>query len=337
MTSARAPLTRDARAPLTRDGLAPLARAALGRAPAAVHRLRGGSKKGVYRLVLDDGSTAIAYVWSPEEDYWGPSGTDIRDTFSHASGIGLFLAAHHRLTELGVRVPRLLLADEDAVHLPAPAAVVEDIRGPSLERLLRDEPDAARVPLERLAGVLGALRECTAAGHGKALLVAEGGTALGGSCARVVTDRAVRDIADAAERDPRVRAAREALTERVRDLAGAVGPRGHTSLVHGELGPDHVLVTPDGDPALIDVEGLMYFDAEWEHVFLQLRFGPAYDVLRAPGLDPDRMALYRLATHLSLVAGPLRLLDGDFPERDAMQGIAEFNLRRALGLLRDAS
>jgi hypothetical protein len=34
----------------------------------AVTRLRGGSKKGVYRLVLDNGTTAILYVWGGFED-----------------------------------------------------------------------------------------------------------------------------------------------------------------------------------------------------------------------------------------------------------------------------
>ncbi len=34
--------------------------------------------------------------------------------------------------------------------------------------------------------------------------------------------------------------------------------------------------------------------------------------------------------HLSLVAGPLRLLDADFPDRALMTGIAEHNLRAAL-------
>lgn len=59
------------RRPLTRDELAPLARATLGpaRTLTAVARVRGGSKKGVYRLFLDDGSTPVAYVWDPAEDY----------------------------------------------------------------------------------------------------------------------------------------------------------------------------------------------------------------------------------------------------------------------------
>ncbi|MFI2201441.1 phosphotransferase family protein [Streptomyces sp. NPDC020192] len=325
----------ETRQPLTVADLTPLARAALGphRTPTAVTQLRGGSKKGVYRLALDDGTTAIAYVWSPEESYWDRPDTDIRDTFSHASGLGLFLSAHHRLTELGVRTPRLYLADEDAVHLPAHAALVEDIPGGSLEELLRRDPAAARAPLAGLAEALAVLRECTATGHGKAVLVEEGGMPFGDSCEQVVADRAVTDIAEIAERDSRARVARQALSARVRELRAAVEPRRHTSLVHGELGPDHVLVTPDGTPALIDIEGLIYFDAEWEHVFLRLRFGSHYDALRVEDLDPARMELYRLALHLNLVAGPLRLLDGDFPFTESMREIAEHNLARALELV----
>ncbi len=38
--------------------------------------------------------------------------------------------------------------------------------------------------------------------------------------------------------------------------------------------------------------------------------------------------------HLALVAGPLRILDGDFPDREGMLGIAESNLHRALSLVR---
>ncbi|MQY35007.1 hypothetical protein SRB17_29790 [Streptomyces sp. RB17] len=310
--------------------LAPLARAALGRhrTLTAVNRLRGGSKKGVYRLRLDDGGTAIAYVWSADEDYWDQPDADPRDPFSHASGLDLFTAAHERLAAAGVRTPRLLHLDPEAS-----AAVVEDLAGGSLEEALRRDPDAAGPALRELAGALHALRGCRSAAHGKVALVDGGGTAYGASCARLVADRALSDIAGTAVRDPRVAAARERLEDRVRSLAEAVHPRAEHSLVHGELGPDHVLLDAAGRPALIDIEGLMYFDAEWEHVFLRLRFGPHYDALRAPGLDEDRLRLYRLAMHLNLVAGPLRLADGDFPQAEFMRGIAEYNLAEALALV----
>ncbi|MFF7069295.1 phosphotransferase [Streptomyces pseudovenezuelae] len=165
------------------------------------------------------------------------------------------------------------------------------------------------------------------------------GTSYGSSAARRVTEGALRDIGEAALRDERIAEVREDLEESLRRLDAAVRPRDRHSLIHGELGPDHVLLDDRGRPALIDVEGLMYFDVEWEHVFLRIRFQERYDVLRAPAreLDEDRLRLYRLAMHLSLVAGPLRLVEGDFPHPEGMREIAEHNLGEVLTLLRSAS
>ncbi|WP_329597449.1 aminoglycoside phosphotransferase family protein [Streptomyces pseudovenezuelae] len=319
---------------LTRDDLAPLAHAATGRALKGVTRLRGGTKKGVYRLLLDDDTTVVAYVWSPDEDYWDAGPSDLRDPFSAGTSRGVFTAAHDRLVAAGVRTPRLLHADAER-----DAVVVEDLRGGSLEDALERDPVAGRAALERLAGELATLHAQQGPAFGKVGLVDNGGTSYGSSAARRVTEGALRDIGEAALRDERIAGVREDLEESLRRLDAAVRPRDRHSLIHGELGPDHVLLDDRGRPALIDVEGLMYFDVEWEHVFLRIRFQERYDVLRAPAreLDEDRLRLYRLAMHLSLVAGPLRLVEGDFPHPEGMREIAEHNLGEVLTLLRSAS
>ncbi|NUT28982.1 MAG: aminoglycoside phosphotransferase family protein, partial [Streptomyces sp.] len=339
---------------LSRTDLAPLAHAALGptRTLTAVARLRGGTRKGVYRLAFEDGTTAVAYVWSAEEDYWDTTATatatdpadpggpgdphdphdpaDPRDPFSHATGLDLFTAAHDRLAAAGVRTPRLLYADASHTHLPADAAIVEDLAGDSLEALLSRDPQAAPRAMERFAELLGTLHAVTGPRFGKVGLVDSGGSSHDSACARRVADGALRSIETVAVRDPRIGAVREELADLVRELAAEVRPRSRHTLIHGELGPDHVLLTPDGQPALIDIEGLLYADVEHEHVFLRLRFGRHYDALRVPdrdGLDDHRLRLYRLAMHLGLVAGPLRLLDGDYPDPAPMRAIAEHNLR----------
>ena len=300
-----------------------------------VNRLRGASKKGVYRVVLDGGSTAIVYVWDPREDYWpSADGSASRadadtDAFSHASGLDLFCAAHDRLGELGIRVPRLYLADASREHYPADAAVVEDVAGPSLEHIIGTEPHRAAPAMQQLSEMLRALHADRAAAFGKLLPVTSGHAAAGGSCAAVVLARALADLADAAARVPQIAGARARFADALHERAARTGPRPGYSLIHGELGPDHVLTDGEGRPVLIDIEGLMYFDPEWEHVFLRLRFGEHYRYLREPGLDPHRLALYRLALHLSLVAGPLRLLDGDFPDREPMLQIAAYNTGQA--------
>ena len=169
-------------------------------------RVRGGSKKGVYRRGCADGFSAILYVWSRAEDY-SPAEPDAEaeDVFTHA-GVG------------GVGGP------------PArPGA-----------------PNAGR-------------------------------------CEQIVLDRALRHLDRAAGRVPPIADARSRLAETLRALAAAIEPRAEYALIHGELGPDHVLVTGRREPVVIYIEGTMYFDAEWEHVFLRLRFGQAYRWLLRTG------------------------------------------------------
>ncbi|MFD4879102.1 phosphotransferase family protein [Streptomyces sp. NPDC058420] len=328
---------------LTLTDLAPYART-LGHTLDGVTRLRGGSKKGVYRLTFRDRSTAVAYVWSPDEDLWDAGPADPRDPFSHASGLPLFAAAAKRLAAAGVRAPRLLHADPTHTHIPADVALVEDLPGGTLEDLLNGDKTAVAETdaLERMAALLDTLHACTGPRFGKVAVVDNGGSSYGGSCEAVVAERALSDLDELPARDPRAAAAYPQLADAIRMLAAQVQPRTEPpTLIHGELGPDHVRVTPDGDLALIDVEGLMYFDVEWEHVFLRQRFGRHYDALRtedAVGLDEDRLRLYQLATHLSLVAGPLRLLDGgDFHDPEFMRGIAEHHLGLALSFPENAS
>lgn len=176
-----------------------------GRRLEAVERVAGGSKKGVYRLVMDDATTAIAYLRDDAENYWPASegDDDLTDPFSPGLGLDLFEAAHARLGALGVRVPAIRLVDRDGTHCPAGLAIVEDLPGESLEVLLaRDRPAAAAV-MARLAEALEALRGHRAPAYGKVAVVDGGGTSRGTSREGVVLDRALRDLAEAASRDLR--------------------------------------------------------------------------------------------------------------------------------------
>jgi hypothetical protein len=187
--------------------------------------------------------------------------------------------------------------------------------------------------MTRLAEGLAAMRSHRAPSFGKVALVEGGGRSHAATCEAAVLEFGLGCLAEAAARDQRIAGAASRFDERLRALASAIRPRTRYSVVHGELGLDHVVVDPSGEPVLIDVEDLMYFDVEWEHVFLRIRLGTDYPLLAVDGLDEDRLALYMLAQRLSLTAGPLRLLDSDYPRRAFMRGVAEHNLNEALALI----
>ena len=300
---------------LSSDDLIDPVRAAFGsdRRPRSVTRLEGGTTKGVYRVMLDDGTTTLAYRWHPDENFW-PAQTVLNvGPFVADAGRASFVERNRLLTGLGVRVPKLCYAPESG-----DLALVEDLPGGTLEALLERDPAAGHAAMERLASMLRIMHSHTVPGP-----PSEG----------FITERGRRSLVEAAARVPRIAAVQDRLEYELSARAAAVTPRPANGLIHGEIGPDHVLIDEAGEPALIDIEATMHFDVEWEHAFLELRFGPLYPMLRTVPLDPARMQLSRLVQYLSLVAGPLLLLDGDFPRRDFMQEIAAWNTERVLSCL----
>jgi hypothetical protein len=142
-----------------------------------------------------------------------------------------------------------------------------------------------------------------------------------------VLPRAQRHLEQAVRRAPALAAVRAELAGLITARRAAVQPRREFGLVHGELGPDHVLLTAATEPVLIDIEGVTYFDVEWEHAFLRLRFDDAdYSRLGLPAVDEARVAFYDLAQRISLVEGPLRIAETDFPGRDWMLDLAQWHI-----------
>jgi hypothetical protein len=296
----------------------------------ALDRLTGGSKKGVYRLGLDDQTTMILYVWAAGENYWPPSPTVPDDPFTDASGAELFAANYAALAAAGVRTPRLLMLDRGGRYLDADIALVEDAGALRLEALMERDPAAAAAPLSTLGDALRRMHTTFSPQYGKLAAIARGEASQTRRTEDIIVDRALGHLDAAATRDARLADAHDRIAGHVRYLRSVVTAREAYGLVHGELGPDHVLVTAAGEAVMIDFEGLAYFDVEWDHAWLQMRFGDTYPALHPVDLDPHRLELYRYAQVLSLIEGPLRIADTDFPDRQWMLDLAEYNITKAL-------
>ena len=67
-------------------------------------------------------------------------------------------------------------------------------------------------------------------------------------------DRALAQLQEIAGRDRRAAGAQGRLEEALHSLAESIEPRAASALVHGELGPDHVLLMP-ANPAFDPIPG----------------------------------------------------------------------------------
>ncbi|MEU3656637.1 phosphotransferase [Streptomyces sp. NPDC032161] len=173
----------------------------------AVDRLRGGSRKGVYRVRLDGSHAASVIIcsWAEAENFWsGAPESDPADPLAPASGLVPFRTAQRSLNSFGARVPRVLLADDSRRRYPADVAVVEDVSGGTLEALFETDPTRAAGALGELAGMLEAMHRYRARHHGRPDLLERGGSASEISCERRILDRALRALDEAAGRDDRI-------------------------------------------------------------------------------------------------------------------------------------
>jgi hypothetical protein len=155
-----------------------------------LERLTGGSKKGVYRLTLDDATTAILYAWATSEDYWPPSPTVPDDPFTDASGAELFTANHAALLAAGVHTPQLFMLDRDGRYLDTDIALVEDAGGLRLEALMERDPVAAAAPLSALGDAVRRMHTTTGPHYGKLALIAAGEASQRRRTEDIIVDRA---------------------------------------------------------------------------------------------------------------------------------------------------
>jgi hypothetical protein len=295
-----------------------------------MRRIQGGTKKGVYRLTLDDATTAVLYIWHPDENYWPAS----NDGFGDPMGLDAYVACRDAYLAAGVRVAATHLADRSHRHYPADLALVEDLPNGTLQDLLERDAEAARPALEQLREELARMRASERATHGLVAQLAAGVAAQDRRPEEIALSDGLRDLAEAAGVVPEVAAVQDRAADLIRAAAATIVPRTSYSLVHGELGADHVMLDRDGRPVLVDIEGTGYHDAEMEHFFVRMRFGDAaYAHLRPNDLDPDRLRLYELVRVVSLIAGPMRMVDGDFPDRDFMRQIAGWNTESLLRIV----
>ena len=310
---------------------------------ADVTRVAGSTTKGVYRLAFSDESTIMLYVWSATENYWPPGPETAGDPFAIASGAREFGACHSVLTAAGVRVPALYALDLSRRHYPAELALVEDLGSVTLEHRLAEDAAAAERPLAQLGQALRIMAAQRSDGFGQAGALGRpdgssswpAGAGPGERAEDVVLRRALRHLEAAVQLEPRLAVIRPELTSLVLARHSDVRPRREYGLVHGELGPDHVLLGPAGEPVLIDIEGLTYFDVEWEHAFLRLRFEAAdYARLGLPVVDEARVSFYDLAQRISLVEGPLRIARTDYPGRDWMLELASWHTEWLIAAVR---
>jgi hypothetical protein len=296
-----------------------------------LERMQRGTRKKVF-LVWHTlaASPCVLYVWQDEERYFAER-EDQDDPQSDVNAPQLFAANTRLLEQNGVSVPQLYY--QGALESGHGLAFVEYVDGGNFNEFVANAtPTQREAVLEQVGAMARRMHDVRRGYHGVLL---DRPPERQEPCCELMLRQALLELEHAARYSAAVWARRAQIQARLEFLQGRLQPRSDYGLIHGELGPEHILVRQDDDtPCLVDVDGARFFDLELEHAFIKFRFGDDYErFFGRDDLDVDRMLFYKLALHVSYVYGSAQLLSKGYHDQAVAQGIFDENLAQVLGLL----
>jgi len=293
-------------------------------------RMYGGAQKVIYKLDCTNGFSCVLYVWDLTMNFFQEE-IENHDADHRSFGSDLFAMNNRFFTEQGIRTPALYDLNQERTKYPFEYALVEYIEGHKAEAYLHASDKQVRDKLlhqigDTLVGMHGNVRQRYGKVDGRKEATRE-------NCHLLQRNDAENQLLYASQYIDPFKTHYSQLLDTLHMLASCIVPRSRYGFIHGELGPDHILVNEQLEPYLIDIEGAEFYDIELEHSFLELRFGDDYRYLKNDTLDPNRMIFYRYYHHIALTVGGLKLLHRGFPDQQFARDLAAYHSRCALRYL----
>jgi hypothetical protein len=293
---------------------------------ASVSKMHGGAQKVVYKIDCSNGFSCVLYVWDLTMNYFQEEIAN-KDINEQSYGSDLFELNNKYLTQLGIQTPSLYDLNKERNRYPFDYALVEYVDGHKAEFYFHHSDSRIQDKVfQRLGDMLTGMHTNERHIYGKpnhSGINTE-------NCHLLQMENAKLQLSYASQHIDSIGANQSKLLDTLYKLESRIKARTKYGFIHGELGPDHILVNDRLTPFLIDIEGAMFFDIEHEHSFLELRFGDFYRYLKKDTLDPNRMLFYRFHHHISLTSGGLKLLHRGFPDQQFAKDLANHHSQCAL-------
>lgn len=289
----------------------------------ALTRITGGAQKGTYKVDCSDQFSCVLYIWDESLSYFKNQHT--KEEFTSNSAC-LFKKNYELLTSYNIRVPKIYHMDLSKTNFSFEYALVQYIEGGELEQLMNTSQVDSTLIMGDLKDNIRKLHSIKSSRVGDLIYTREEDF----SCKAYIkqsSERALRYLFENYE--PMAKLKRQVIDVSNR-LYAKIEERKEYSLIHFELGPNHVMVDKQGRTYLIDFEGMKYFDLEYEYSFLKLRYGKYYPYLKSMFVDDNRMKYYLLHHHIMAVEGAHKLMTQDYYDLEDVKGMIKYNYEAIL-------
>ena len=282
----------------------------------SMERILGGAQKYTYLAKCTNGFKFIIYQWDKSTTYF--ENNDESALFCSSSA-NLFESNNELMRKHGVLTPELFYMDKSRSECDYEYAFVEYINGYDVDYIMEKEPERMDAVLKSLSNSIDRLHNI------KNDAVGQVGRMQGADFNLIEFE--LEDIHQNSmylqKNDNQYADVYVQVEAKARECAQNLESRNEYTFIHGELGPNHVIVDKDNNAYLIDIEGAKFYDVEEELSFLDMRFNKRLKKV-ADIVDEQRLYFYYIGHCLGTLRGAVELKQKGYYDMDDVNGMIDF-------------
>lgn len=278
--------------------------------------LLGGAQKHTYLAKCSNSLCFVIYEWDKDKTFFK---YDDSTAIFRSSSAALFEKNNKLMKGKGVLTPKLLFIDRSRVEQPYEYAFVEYIDGKDMDYIISKEP-------ERLPYVMESLKNNINILHGikKSVVGQEDRFQSNDFDLIGFKLKGIHESCNYLKENDKEYAYLYSLVEdKAKAISKELVRREKYTFIHGELGPNHVIVDKANNAYLIDIEGAKYCDVEEENSFIKLRFDNLLTDINEV-VDDNRMLFYHIAHCFGNLKGAIELKQKGYYDMDDLNAMISF-------------
>ncbi len=278
--------------------------------------LLGGAQKHTFLAQCENGFSFVIYKWSEEATYFT---YDSEEAVFRSSSAFLFEENNKIMIENGVLTPKIYFIDRTRHEENYDYAFVEYIDGLDMDNITSKYPERLPKVIKSLTNSINKLHKIKSNRVGQVGRMQEEEFDI----LKFSLDSLFKNIDYLINNDKDFKEMYIAAKEKASELVKKLSKSSEYTFIHGELGPNHVIVDKDDNAFLIDIEGAKFCDVEEENSFLRIRFNNSLKEVEDE-VDEDKMLFYHIGHCFGYLSGAIELKAKGYYDMDDLNGMIKF-------------
>lgn len=261
----------------------------------SLQEIRGGISKQVYKIIVNS-SSCILYIWlRPYDGNLTENKTEGVD-YLFTEGFKYFIYNTNLLTDIGVRVPQIINYGHYEVG-DFDYAVVEFLKGRSFQECM-DKGGDISLYANKMVKLMEKLAILKRDYYGPPMEICP----LHLSSVQLAFNFYTEEFRIASEIDSEISEAHSHICSLLQTKMSEIPPAEAQaySLIHGELTPSHIFILEDTSLALIDIEAVKYYDAEFDWAVIDLMYDGKIPLPKT--IDYKKLDFYKLCLRIGYLS-----------------------------------